>query len=237
VPKLKPHDFVEFTCAVKNIYGTLPGAIKPYLHFKNPSWRNFLDAVLDVFEFVKPRLAFVDAVLAMEGQGPTAGEPKQVGLVAASTDLVALDSVLADLVGMPPVQLLSTAAARGLGVSDLKGIEVVGPSVDDVRIAVRPAAPSKAKIGLLGMIKYGVRYYGVRPALTTDRKEALRELADLCPVDAIDLRGRPRIRRKCVRCMTCIESCQDNAVTLKVPKILHGTYRSKAPGYDFSKMK
>jgi uncharacterized protein (DUF362 family)/NAD-dependent dihydropyrimidine dehydrogenase PreA subunit len=237
VPKLKPHDFVEFSCAVKNLYGTLPGAIKPYHHFKKPAFEDFLNVILDVFEVVKPAMAFVDGILAMEGQGPTNGDPKHVGVVAASTDLVALDTVLADLVGLPPVKLLSAAGKRGLGVSDLDQIEIVGPPRDGLRVRIRPATPSKAKIGILGKIKYGVRYHGVRPALNTDRKDLLQNVADLCPVEAIDLSGKPRIRRNCVKCMTCIESCEDNAVTLKVPKILHRTYRSKAPGYDLSKMK
>jgi dissimilatory sulfite reductase (desulfoviridin) alpha/beta subunit len=89
----------------------------------------------------------------------------------------------------------------------------------------------------MGKIMYGVRYYGARPVLNTDNKDVLQKLADLCPVNAIKVDGEPRIRRCCVRCMSCVESCEDNAVTLKVPKILHRTFRSKALGYDLSKMK
>ncbi|NLS98316.1 MAG: DUF362 domain-containing protein [Planctomycetaceae bacterium] len=237
VPKLKPHDYVEFTGALKNVVGMLPGAIKPYLHYKYSRWEDFLHVVLDLFAHVRPALAFVDGILAMEGQGPTNGTPRQVGLVAASRDPVAVDAVLADLVGLPVVRLLTLAGQRGLGESDLEKIEVVGPPVDDVRVKIQPANPTKAKIGLLGKLKYGVRYYGVRPVLNTESKDALRELARLCPVDAIDLTGRPRIRRNCVRCMTCIESCDNGAVTPKVPRVLHSTYRRKSPGYDLSKMR
>lgn len=237
VPKLKPHDFVEFTCAVKNLFGALPGAIKPYQHYCHPNWIDFLNVILDVYGFVKPTLAFVDGILAMEGQGPTNGTAKHVGVMAASKDPVAVDAVLADLVGIPPVKILEIAAERGLGTSDLKQIEVVGAKVDDCRVPIQPAKPSKAKIGIMGKIKYGIRYFAVRPALTTDRKEDLREVAEMCPVDAIDLSGTPKIHSRCVKCMTCIESCQNGAVTLKVPKILHSVYRSKSPGYDLSKVK
>ena len=235
--KLKTHNLVEFSCAVKNMYGVLPGGVKPHHHFRKPRFDVFLDVVLDVFGFVKPALAFVDGILAMEGQGPTGGDPKHVGVVAGSKDPVALDAVLADVVSLPPVKLLSMAGERGLGVSDLDKIEVFGPPVDELRVPLEPAAPSKAKIGVLGKIMYGVRYYGARPVLNTDRKDVLQKLAELCPVDAIKLDGKPRIRRNCVRCMSCVESCEDNAVTVKVPRILHETFRRKAPGYDLSKMK
>ncbi len=237
VPKLKPHDFVEFTCAVKNMFGILPGAIKPYQHFKHPRWVDFLNVILDVFGHVKPALALVDGILVMEGQGPTNGTPKHVGLVAGSTDLVALDTILADLAGIPPVKILSVAQQRGLGVSDPNQIDVIGPPTDEIRVPIKPAVPSKAKIGILGKIKYGVRYFAIRPTLNTSRKEDLAHVAELCPVGAIDLSGPPQIRSNCVKCMTCVESCQNNAVTLKVPKILHSTYRSKSPGYDLAKIK
>ena len=173
----------------------------------------------------------------MEGQGPTNGEPKFVGVVAGGSDLIATDAVLADLVGFPPVRILQLGAERGYGVADLEKIHVAGPPIDELRRPIKPATPSKAKIGLLGKIKYGVRYFGVRPVFTTDDKEQLRKVAEYCPVGAIDLEGKPRILRKCVKCMTCIESCENNAVTLKVPKLLHGTYRSKSPGYDLSKIR
>lgn len=236
VPKLKPHDFVEFTCAVKNMFGTLPGAIKPYQHFKNPGWPAFLHVILDVYGYTKPALSFVDGILVMEGQGPTMGTPKHVGLVAGGTDAVAVDTVLAELTGLPPVKVLAIAEERGLGINDRSKIDVQGP-VEGLRIPIKPATPSKAKIGLFGKIKYGARYFGIRPMLMTDRKEELEKVAEYCPVNAIDLRGRPRIKSNCVRCMTCIESCENNAVTLKVLKVLHGTFHAKSPGYDLSKIR
>lgn len=236
VPKLKPHDFVGFTCAVKNMYGALPGALKPYQHYRNPGYVDFLNVILDVYATAEPALTLVDGILAMEGQGPTNGTPKHLGLVAGSLDCVAADAVLADRVGLPPVKLLSIAAERGLGVNDLDSINVIGPTKEQWPLSLQPARPSPAKIGLLGKIKYGIRYYGVRPAINTDRKDLIEEVAALCPTEAIKTDGTPRIEATCVKCMTCIESCRDNAITLKVPRVLHSTYHKKAPGYDLSKI-
>lgn len=236
VPKLKPHDHVELTCAVKNMFGALPGAIKPWLHFKHHQYAHFMDVVLDVFAHLKPAFGFADGILAMEGQGPTNGRPRQVGLVAASADLVALDAVMASAISMPPVALLQAAQRRGLGLADLDQITVQGPSIAEVRVPLELAEQTRAKNGLAGLIKYGVRHYGVYPRLNPERGEELRTLQELCPVEAIDLTGRPRIRRRCVRCMSCVESCTTDAVMLHVPKILHKTFRKKSPGYKLDKL-
>jgi uncharacterized protein (DUF362 family) len=239
VPKLKPHDFVELTGAVKNLFGTLPGAVKPRLHYHNARWENFLDVILDVVGFLKPQLAFIDGILAMEGQGPTNGTPKQVGLVVASRDLVAADAVTADLVGLGPIRLLAKAADRGLGEYDLAKIELVGPPRDSLRVPIQPAKTAKDKVSLFGLIKYFVRHHGVRPWLSPNpaHRDEIRRMADLCPTDAIALDDPPRVNRRCVGCMTCVESCAvPGAVEVKVPRWLHATYRNKAPGYALATM-
>lgn len=237
VPKFKTHDFVGITNAIKNLYGTVPGAIKPYLHWRHPAYLNFLNVILDVVQFVKPTMALIDAVLCMEGQGPTTGAPKHVGLVAGGTDLVAIDSVFCEIAGWPCYEILKIAQQRGMGVCDLDKIDVAGPSIDDVRTPVMPAKASLAKSSFFGKIKYGVRHFSIWPDLNPAAADELKQMAELCPTDAIDLTGpTPRVLPTCVKCMSCIESSHTRAATLKVLKILHGTYRSKAPGYKLDHM-
>ena len=71
--KLKTHAMAGMTCAVKNFFGAIPGTRKPEFHYMHPLTADFCDMLCDLAAYVKPRLTLVDAVMCMEGNGPTQG--------------------------------------------------------------------------------------------------------------------------------------------------------------------
>lgn len=77
--KLKTHGMVGYTGAVKNLFGVIPGTKKAEYHFRMQNVQDFCAMLVDLAEFVKPRLSLIDAVVGMEGDGPTFGDPIQVG--------------------------------------------------------------------------------------------------------------------------------------------------------------
>lgn len=84
--KLKTHAMAGMTCAVKNFFGVIPGTRKPEFHYMHPRTEDFCDMLCDLAACIKPRLTLVDAVLCMEGNGPTQGKPRHMGaLLAADT--------------------------------------------------------------------------------------------------------------------------------------------------------
>lgn len=102
IPKLKTHVQVGFSGAVKNLFGCLSGKKKVLWHFKaGDKEHRFGRMLLEIYNTVSPALHIVDAVIALEGDGPAKGDPKQVGLIAASVDALSLDRVLCDIVGLP----------------------------------------------------------------------------------------------------------------------------------------
>ena len=102
IPKLKTHVQVGFSGAIKNLFGCLSGKKKVLWHFKaGDKEHRFGRMLLEIYNTVSPALHIVDAVIALEGDGPTKGDPKQVGLIAASVDALSLDRVLCDIVGLP----------------------------------------------------------------------------------------------------------------------------------------
>ncbi len=102
IPKLKTHVQVGFSGAVKNLFGCLSGKKKVLWHFKaGDKEHRFGRMLLEIYNTVSPALHIVDAVIALEGDGPTKGDAKQVGLIAASVDALSLDRVLCDIVGLP----------------------------------------------------------------------------------------------------------------------------------------
>lgn len=229
LPKLKTHDLMVFTGAVKNMFGIVPGAIKPYLHYRHAQHESFIDALLDIFAYRRPDIALMDGIVGMEGQGPTLGDPRHLGVVGGSTDAVALDRVMAQLAMLPPVPMLARAWERGLGSADLSQIRIDGPPIESMQVRIKPARITAHKIGFLGKFKYLVRAYSVKPDFRHVRMDELDRLQDACPVGAIKINGGVTVSRACVRCMTCVES--SSSVSIKVPRVLHGAYRARLPGY------
>jgi uncharacterized protein (DUF362 family) len=123
MPKLKTHHFAGMTGAMKNLFGTVPGAVygwpKNFLHF-----HGIEQSIIDLTATIRPQLAIVDAVVGMEGDGPIMGRPRPVGFVGMSTDLVALDATCARVIGLDPAKMpYLSVAAEFLGNIDLSRID------------------------------------------------------------------------------------------------------------------
>ena len=112
MPKLKTHHWAGMTCAMKNLFGVVPGAVygwpKNILHM-----RGIYESILDLTATVKPHLAIVDAITAMEGDGPIMGKPRAMGFIAMGTDPVAVDATCARIIGLAPEKIGYLAEADG----------------------------------------------------------------------------------------------------------------------------
>jgi uncharacterized protein (DUF362 family) len=130
MPKLKTHHWAGMTCSMKNLFGVVPGAVygwpKNLLHF-----RGLFESILDLTATIQPQLAIVDAVTAMEGDGPIMGKPRPLGFIAIGTDLPAVDATCARVIGLDPAKLpYLPPASRYLGNIDPRRIEQRGERVD-----------------------------------------------------------------------------------------------------------
>ena len=129
LPKLKTHVQAGFTGAVKNLFGCVVGKRKPLWHFRaGDKDHRFGKMLLDVYHILNPALHIVDGIVAMEGNGPVSGQPKQLGLIAASVDGLPLDRVLCEIIGLPVSSVETLAALRKYYNRDidLNGIEMMG---------------------------------------------------------------------------------------------------------------
>ena len=136
--KFKGHQQLGLTLAVKNLFGCITGKRKPAWHLRLGDRDNgFGEMLVEVYRHVAPSLSVCDGVVAMQGNGPGDGEPRPLGVLLASEDGVALDSVGAQIVGYPLEDLRVFRAARDLDIGSplLESIEVVGGvDLDEVRI-------------------------------------------------------------------------------------------------------
>ncbi len=128
ISKLKTHGLTAFTGAIKNVFGCIPGVRKGLFHVQAAENREvFAQMLVDLLGAVRPSVNVMDAVVAMEGEGPNAGRPKQLGIILASSDPVALDAVACAIVGIDPLSIDTTrlAAEQGLGCADFRGSRFV----------------------------------------------------------------------------------------------------------------
>lgn len=130
VCKMKTHALEHLTGAVKNQYGCVQGGNKAKGHTKYPSAESMARMIVDLDRLLKPRLYIMDGITAMEGNGPTSGEPVDMGVILISTDPVALDSVFAHLVYADPTLIPTETAGEqmGLGTWREENIEIRVPA-------------------------------------------------------------------------------------------------------------
>ena len=116
VCKLKTHGMMGMTNAVKNFFGIIPGTMKPEYHYKYPKAADFADMLVDLCECCKPRLCICDAVVGMEGNGPTQGSARPIGCLIAAQSAHKLDLAACGVIGLTPgeVPTLTAAIRRGL---------------------------------------------------------------------------------------------------------------------------
>jgi uncharacterized protein (DUF362 family)/NAD-dependent dihydropyrimidine dehydrogenase PreA subunit len=220
VPKLKTHALTILTAAIKNLFGTVPGAAKRETHRQNPSIEEFSDALVDIAAVLPANLHVVDAIWAMEGEGPSGGSLVNLGVIVAGADPVAVDAVLAAIVGIAPSRVPTTrlGAARGLGEADLSRIEIAGVPLAEIKVRRfrLPIAGALARYAPRGLTRAGVSLVTTRPAFLRAKCTQCGICAGSCPVKALEVGKAQPIpdldERKCISCFCCHELCPSQAV-------------------------
>jgi uncharacterized protein (DUF362 family) len=222
LPKLKTHSMTTMTLSVKNVFGCIPGTRKIQWHLRAGVNRGyFAQMLVDIYGIVRPRLNVVDAVVGMEGDGPSAGDPRKMGLIFAGSDGIAVDSTICSVLGLPPRSLLTNriGSDQGLGVSRAEDIEVVGEGLDEVRVKdfqfPRSADPHW---GLPGPLSRLLRnWLTAKPSIRRDVCKLCEICVEGCPPGAM-IRVDERIEvdyAKCIRCFCCSEFCPEQAIGIR----------------------
>lgn len=137
VPKLKVHSQLLFTGGVKNLYGCVAGKRKAFMHyFAKHNTEHFCEMLLKIAGLIAPELTIVDAVISMEETGPRMGKAKHTGLIIAGTNALAVDMVIAAILGIEPDKAPLLRCARKLGIQPCHtdDIKITGETIIDVRI-------------------------------------------------------------------------------------------------------
>lgn len=218
LPKLKTHAMMNLTCAVKNLFGIIPGERKAEVHALHSDYNSFANAIIDISSFVKNQITIVDAIYSMEGNGPNSGTPRHTGLIFASTNQFELDYIVSKVINLnlEDAYTVKHSIERGKLIN-LKHIETVGENLDDIIIKDFKFPDSLSK-------KNFMRFFSlaklIKPYPVFDHKKCIRckLCIDRCPVHALELVNNKvtlRNKNKCIRCFCCLEHCPQHAVGIK----------------------
>lgn len=218
LPKFKTHGLTIMTGAIKNSYGFLPGAQKARLHRIAGTPERFHEVIVEVFRLRVPDLFIMDAVVGMQGNGPASPDLREIGLVLAADNAVALDGVVARMMGLDPGRLrfLQKAKAMGLGEFDLQLVDLIGEMriLPDFKL---PPLGGEAIVGNPTLQQLMQTKTQVRPRADPDLCSACGDCVQHCPVAALTMEDSlpmadPEI---CITCFCCQEICPEKAMTLR----------------------
>ncbi len=221
LPKFKTHGLTTLTAAVKNLFGLVPGTYKTELHKHHYRGEDFSRSLVDLFDAVRPALTIVDGIVALEGDGPgSSGTPRTTGLIVAGSDCVAVDAVLARIMGLAPEAVATTreAAARGLGCAREEEIAILGERLATVcgKPFKLPATSLKQNLPkpVVDLIFKFLRFY---PYCLTQRCVRCGACVKACPEKVITMqaRGLHFEYNRCIACFCCQEVCPQAAIKVK----------------------
>lgn len=226
LPKLKTHILAVYTGAVKNMFGTVPGTIKAEYHLKMPKIDDFADSLIDICLAVKPVITIMDGIIGIESEGPSAGRPRKIGAILASSNPYLLDKVACKIIGLEPEEAHSVRRCidRGICKKDMNDIELVGDSIDELIIKdfeIPKINPSRVG-SIVGPIPKPVHNFAAKilkskPLFEFDKCIGCGDCAANCPPKVIKMiKGKPHVNlRECISCFCCHELCPKKAVRIK----------------------
>ena len=231
MPKLKTHALERFTGSIKNQFGCVVGMRKGEFHVKLPDATDFANMLVDLNNFVKPRLYIMDGIIAMEGNGPRGGTPRQMNALLFSTDPVALDATASRMINLEPLFVPTTliGAQTGSGTYLEDEIEILGDTLNqfickDFKVERTPVKTLKKN----NVMRFLNNRLVAKPVILSEKCTQCGTCVQSCPVEgkAVNwFEGNHSIPpvydyKKCIRCYCCQEMCPESAIILKVPVLI-----------------
>lgn len=232
VGKLKTHGMTGLSGGVKNLFGCIPGLMKPELHCQFPEKERFGHMLVDLCQCIKPAFILMDGVEAMEGDGPSGGEKREVGLTFAAENPYALDLCLCHLIDMEEDMVPTIVAARERGLCGSYGqdMEIIGDfneitPISDYRKPKGASVDFTSHVPKIfrGMVAWLEKTAAPKPVIRSADCVGCGKCAESCPQHTITIRKKKAAidYSKCIKCFCCHEMCPVKAIDVKRSVILH----------------
>lgn len=213
-PKLKTHLLTIFTIAIKNIFGILVGNQKSLLHYQFPSPIEFSKALLSIYEIRKPDLTIVDGIIAMEGNGPSNGNLKELNtIIVGDNDYLLEWAIIGNLLNIPPLSIpyLSIAKKRNLFNENELIIEGNYKRIKDFKLPYRRLNNFIWK-NIIKIVYHPLRYKRIK--IDKNMCKLCLECVKICPNNSLRLEKKEIKYNKslCISCFCCYEVCTYSAI-------------------------
>lgn len=220
--KFKTHNATCITAGVKNIFGCIPGLEKPEFHAKYPNIDDFSNMLVELAETVKPDFTIIDAVDIMEGNGPTNGKRRHLGLTFSSKDIFGIDKFIADFLEIPVDKIGTIKAAENKGFisSEFEMAGDIDFKIDspvilpEVISATSKSKKASARIRFL-FSKIKDKYVKKFPEMNSECTRCCKCVLT-CPAKALKNQNDKITvdESLCIGCLCCDEVCPNHAVNI-----------------------
>ena len=226
IPKLKNHELVYFTGAIKNTFGLVPGFSKVQQHAYHRDRNSFSTFLVDLAEAITPHFYLMDGIIGMDGQGPANGTPVETGVLIGSTNPLALDIIASSIAGYNPLKIPTNfiALSRGKWLQSEHDIIYNGPEIESItkkdfkRVPIEDNSIFALRF-VINRLK-SVRRLQRRPVFIHSKCTGCDDCINICPQNAIVMHNSKKnwvvlTDKKCIRCFCCGEICQSSAIEIR----------------------
>ena len=196
-------------------------------HFRMPELEEFSQMLVDLCEYVRPVISLIDAVEAMEGDGPSGGEKRKMNCLIAAPSPYAGDVVGSRLMNLDPARICTTQRAMERGLVDPEKVEVLGEDWQEYvakDYVVPPVNHGKSlpRIAPKCIMNLLEKMMKPKPVFMHEKCVGCGDCFRSCPPKAISMqKGKPEADlEKCIRCFCCQELCPVQAIRIKRSKLL-----------------
>lgn len=213
MPKLKTHIMMGLSGGVKNTFGFIPHLDKAKWHLRCGTDKSlFASVIADIHTVVKPSLTVLDGVVAMDGDGPSNGRVRSLGLVAVADNAFSLDCFLEGALAFPSTLPVSAVARKNGLAEEATLIDLGLPEIEDFRMP----KTMQTDWNLPGLVRETARnVFTSKPKCNVKKCTVCMTCVHVCPAGALALekKGPSFDYRKCIRCYCCQEMCPTGAIT------------------------
>lgn len=232
--KLKTHAMTGYSGGIKNLFGVIPGLEKPQLHYLWPELSDFSRMLLELAQTVSPQLTIIDAIDAMEGNGPTGGTSHPLYMLLAARDFYTQDYFAAGLMKLDPMKIEMIRQAVEAGLAKPDEIELIGDPIPEGLTPFKLPDTKKLDFSsnLPGFLRKPFLFFAGRllksyPLLDENKCVGCGKCAESCPAHVIRIVEKNSrssqtpckkavFRKKgCISCFCCQEMCPMKAISVK----------------------